>query len=118
MSIPVVKQVNDLLWYLHRRRERHWLRHNVGWWRRVRAEGRPRYVRRIAARWGLTQVVIWSAWHYWADRDFSFGFTVLMIPLSLAFGWFVGASAWADNERLYERAQTGNLHAPGQPAAE
>jgi hypothetical protein len=48
-----------------------------------------------------------EAWRYLTEGRFSFTLILLSIPLWLACGWFVGASSWAQNERLYERAQRG-----------
>jgi hypothetical protein len=108
MYIPVVKELNDLLWYLHRRGERRWLQRRVGWWERKRAMGRTRFVFRVAIIWGLWMSLFMTACDYFDKGKFDVTFTVLMVPFYTAVGLFVGRSAWADNERLYARALRGD----------
>src|SRR5688500_18530164 len=66
MPIPVVKQINDLLWHFHRRGERRWLERKVESWSVERTRGRSRYVRRVAVRWGSDpvgrHVLAWVPW--------------------------------------------------------
>ena len=105
MPLPIVKQVNDLTWYLHRRRERRWLRHNIERWERTRAAGRSRFVWRYAFGWGLSMALFLAGWHYFTDGFFSPFIALIMIPLCVGLGWWTAAGAWAESERLYEQAR-------------
>jgi len=107
MPLPVVKQINALLWYLRGRHERRWLSREVEQWGRERAMGRRRYVRRTAVGWGLFLVLSRSAWEYLTEGYFPVALRLLMTPISLAIGWWIGASNWEDNERLYGLARRG-----------
>ena len=107
MPLPVVKQINDLLWYLHRRQERRWLRRKVGWWERKRAAGRTRFVWTYALGWGLSMALFLLGWGYIIEGRFSLAIALMLIALGMVLGWWTGSSAWTDNERLYERAQQG-----------
>jgi hypothetical protein len=118
MLLPVVKQINTLLWYLHRRQEQHWLQHKVGWWEHKRTAGRARFVWRYALGWGLTMTLVHRSWDYFNKDSFSIGFGLFTMLLFLGFGWFVAASAWTDNERLYERAKQGDGSADAQSRVE
>jgi hypothetical protein len=108
MQIPVVKQINDLLWALHRWEERRWLRRRVGRWERRRAMGRSRFVWRYAIGWGLSMDIFWSLRDYFAEGHFSLAVSIMMIPIGVAFGWWGAAATWAQCERLYERAKRGD----------
>src|SRR5687768_11148096 len=105
MPIPVVKQINDLLWHFHRRGERRWLERKVESWSVERTRGRSRYVRRVAVRWGATQWGVMFSLGYLGSGRASLWFAAAALPLSLAMGWWAGADAWAENERLYEKAR-------------
>jgi hypothetical protein len=118
MYIPVVKEINDLLWYLHRRNERRWLRHNLSSWARKRAMGRARFVRRTAIYWGLSQIALRMGLDYFREHEFNVLLSLIMLPLSLMFGWFVGTVAWDQNERLYKEAQQDSLSWGDQPKFE
>ena len=104
MPLPIVKQVNDLVWYFQRRRERRWLRRGVGQWGRERAAGRSRFVWRHALGWGMPVALAWASWHYVTDGYLSPIVTLLSIPVCVALGWWEAAVEWARRERLYEQA--------------
>jgi hypothetical protein len=108
MQIPIVKQINDLLWALHRREEQRWLFRNLGRWERRRAMGRSRFVCCYAVVWGFSMSVFLSAWYYFAEGRFSVALSIMMIPLCLFLGWWSGAATWEQNERWYERAMRGD----------
>ncbi len=71
MPLPIVKQVNDLVWYLQRRREQRWLSRSVGRWERTRTKGRSRFVWRYAFGWGLSMSLFLACWYYFTDGFFS-----------------------------------------------
>lgn len=104
MRLPVVKQINDILWALHRRDERRWLRDNVGWWERERARGKRHYVWRCALEWGGLMAVFRTGWDYFVRHEFSYAMLPLSILLFAAGGYVVGLAGWAENERRYHKA--------------
>jgi hypothetical protein len=104
MNIPVIKQINDLLWYLHRRDEQCWLRRRVGWWGRMRAKGKRRYVWRCALLWGGSMAALRAGWDYFVDHNFGVAELPFLILLFVAGGYFVGLGGWAENERRYCKA--------------
>jgi hypothetical protein len=105
MPLPIVKQINDLAWYLQRRRERRWLNRKVERWERTRALGRARFVWRYVLGWGLSMSLFLIGWHYFTNGYFSSFVTLLMIPLGVALGWWTASAEWAARERLYERSR-------------
>jgi len=70
--------------------------------------GRSRFIRQNALGWGLSMVLFHSVWTYFTDGSFSITLILLTMPVWLAAGWWVAASAWANSERLYERARQGS----------
>jgi hypothetical protein len=102
--IPVVKQLNNLLWYFHRRGERRWLSREVVRWGLTRAAGRSRFVRRRALGWGLSSALAWASWYAITDWRLGLFLALPMIPLCVFLGWWEAVGEWAERERLYEQA--------------
>ena len=75
----------------------------AGWWERKRARGRSHNVRWVALAWGGAMLNFSVLWDCLNRGGFSFVQFLIMLPMSLAGGWVVGAAGWSSNERRYQK---------------
>lgn len=75
----------------------------VEWWERKRAGGRSQYVRWVTVFWGGGMINFSVLWEVFSSGAFDFERFLISVPLSLACGWFVGATGWSLNERQFKK---------------
>src|SRR4051794_21301323 len=79
----------------------------AGWWEHERTHGRNHYVRWVTLGWGGAMINVSVLLDCLYRGGFSFVNFLIMIPLSLAGGWLIGAVGWSSNESRYERYLAG-----------
>jgi hypothetical protein len=101
--LPIVKQINDLLWYFHRREERLWPQYQLASWEQERVRGRKRFLWKTAATFGFTMTAGRAVWDYFDKGNFSLFRFLLSAVFFIAGGYLAAVHSWSNNEARYER---------------